>query len=231
MALALDDLRPQRAALTRAKASRAERRRIARQLHDTLGQSLGYLHLKLDQLSGDHDLEEIQAIRAELERMRDVASEAYEQVRGALTRLQPVQSDEDVTAALLSQARALANQAGFEVQMAAEGQPRPLAPRVRHHILRIFQEALTNVAKHARARNVWINLTWTEDAVTFQLTDDGCGFDRDAIRLDGHYGLSIMEERAREIEGRLTLSSCLVEGTRTTLELSLSPMRQGGYGS
>jgi signal transduction histidine kinase len=222
MALAIDNARPQRAAIIRAEAGKAERERMARELHDTLGQSLGYVHLKLDQLANGDGLTEIEVIRKELERIRDVADQAYEQVRGTLTDLRSIRSS-DLATALLNQARAVGERAGFKVQLTSEGQARALAPHIQEQVEGLCQEALSNIEKHAHARHVNIDLDWTEDTLTVHLCDDGRGFEPEALQTNGHYGLAIMRERAGEVEGSIEVASCPAGGTQVTLRLPLNP--------
>lgn len=221
MALVIDSARPQRLAAVRDAATKAERHRIARELHDTLGQNLGYVRLKLDQLTGDDALQEVAAIREELEQMRDLANEAYNQMRGTLATLHPLSST-DLAAALLTQARLVGEQANFEVKLTKQGQSHPLSPLIQHEVLSLFQEALANIAKHARARHVGILLIWAADALTIKLLDDGRGFEPEAIQPNGHLGLTIMQERAEEINATLTLTSRPDTGTQVTLQLPLS---------
>jgi signal transduction histidine kinase len=220
MALAVDAARPQGSAMVRAEATAAERRRIARQLHDTLGQNLAYLRLKLDQLTGGNTLQEIAAIQQELAHMREVADEAYTQVRGTLATLHPDHSA-DLAAALLTQATTVGDQADFEVKITSQGSPQALAPLVQHQILYLFQEALANVARHAGAKHVDIDLTWASDTLTINLADDGRGFEPGATQTNGHLGMTIMRERAAEINGLLTFTSRPDHGIQVTLRVPL----------
>jgi PAS domain S-box-containing protein len=210
----------------RAEAERErERARIARNLHDSLGHSLGYLHLKLDQLTSQDGLGQRKAVRQELVQMRDVANQAYELVRGMLAALLPSNAS-DLTTALLVQARSVCGRAGIKVQVNSEGQPRRLSPIVQQQLVYLFQEALVNVEKHANARQVDVNLAWGEDNLTLSLSDDGRGFDPEEVRADGHFGLAIMQERAQEIDGQLSLSSCPDSGTELVLRLPLEAASQ-----
>ncbi len=222
MALALDSIQPKRL-MTQTEATEAERRRIAQHLHDTLGQHLGYLRLKLDHLTGDDVLWEIAAVKQELGHMRDIANEAYEQVRGTLASLHPPNST-DLATALLAQAKLVSQQTNFEVEFSSEGESRPLSPIVQQQILYLFQEALTNVAKHADAHGVRINLLWLEKALKITLADDGRGFEPKFIQTEGHFGLVIMHERAEEINGHLTIISHPDVGTEVILQLPLDPV-------
>jgi signal transduction histidine kinase len=229
LALAIHDARPERSAAIRAEATEAERKRIAQDLHDTLGQSLGYLHFKLDQLSGDGVLREIGAIRQELERMRDVANESYEQVRSTLTDLQAPPST-DLATCLLKRAQSAADRVGFEVQLASQGQPWTLPLQVQRQILYLFREALSNVEKHADARHVDINLVWVADSLEIRLCDDGRGFEPTVARANGHFGLSIMHERAQAVGGELRLISSPGSGTQVAFTLPVAHANQRSQG-
>jgi PAS domain S-box-containing protein len=198
-----------------------ERARIARNLHDSLGHSLGYLHLKLDQLTGSDELGEAVGPGQELAQMRDVANEAYELVRGMLAASMP-STTMDLATALLVRARAVGQRGNFRVQLRSEGESHPLPPIVQQQILYLFQEALFNVEMHANARTVDINLLWGEDDLTVELTDDGCGFEAGALEAGEHYGLRIMQERAREMKGQLTLTSRPGRGAQVILRLPLA---------
>lgn len=231
MAIAIDGARPQHAPVLEAEAVHAERQRIARDLHDTLGQSLGYLHLKLDQLTGDAALQDIVEIRRELERMRTVANESYEQVRGTVAALH-LPTSAELADTLLKQARSVGDRAGFEVELFLEGQPRPLAPDVQRQILYLCREALNNVEKHAHAQRVDTYLLWGEDTLFISVSDDGQGFDPNHVPTDGHYGLQIMRERAEEFNGEVIVTSSPGVGTEITLLVPivahLSGSNEGG---
>jgi two-component system sensor histidine kinase UhpB len=199
-----------------------ERMRIARDLHDTLGHSLGYLHLNLDELAESDALAEHDQVRKRLARLRDVANEGYELVRGMLAA--SLSSDASVLAtALLVQARAAGQRAGFKVQLTSQGQSRFLSPIVHQQLLYLFQEALNNVEKHAGARRVTMDLAWGTDSLAISLADDGQGFDPAGVLSGAHFGLVIMQERAREINGQLGITSCPDMGTRLVLRLPLDP--------
>jgi signal transduction histidine kinase len=217
VALAVEALRPQRAASIQAEATEAERRRIAKELHDSLAQNLAYLRLRLDQMTGDDAIEEIVAVRHQLEQMRDVANQAYQQVRDTLTTLRPGKGA-DLRAAMLDYIRSLGEQVNFKIYLISDGQSYALPPEVERQVLFITQEALANVAKHARATSVNIRLNWSVDGLMIEVADDGQGFKSQSVP-DGHFGLSIMEERAQEIGAQLIITSRVGQGTRLLLSV------------
>ena len=221
MALALGSAVPQNVAFLQAVAARHERELIARHLHDTLGQSLAYLQVKLNKFTTDNMLLGISSIQQDLERMRDISHEAYEQVRQTVLAMQ-ADSDLNLTDALLAQARAIADQAGLELRFFTDGQCQPLPPLVQRKILFIFREALNNVWRHAQATAVDLSIAWATDTLTVNLRDDGSGFDPRTISDIGHFGLLIMAQRAEEIKGDLSVTSAPGKGTHVRLRYALS---------
>ncbi len=214
----------------RAAALEEERNRIFRDLHDGLAQVLGYLRLKLDGLTIQPAVQQEASLQTEIEQARETANEAYELVRNMLAASRPANTA-DFASALLAQARTEGNRAGFKVHLTADGQAQPLPPVVQHQVLYLFQEGLANISKHAHAKNVDIHLTWTNDALTITLHDDGCGFDPTRPQPNGHFGLTIMHERAAEVDGRLTIHSQPGRGTTLSLWLPLLSVPQSATGT
>ena len=205
----------------RETALEKERARFARDLHDSLGQNLGYLRLKLDGFTLDNASFSDPVVK-EFIKMRDVANEAYEIVRSMIATARPSNSA-DLATVMLAQAQLASHRTGFEVELTNNGQSRPLLPIIQQQVLYIIQEALSNVEKHANASRVEINLDWQKDTLCIELSDDGRGFDTNQSRPDGHYGLTIMQERAEEIQAFLSISS-VSSGTTLHLTLPLAPI-------
>ena len=200
-----------------------ERSRIARDLHDSLGQNLAYLCLKLDNLVTADNIAGSETNGQELVQMRDVANESYELVRHMIAAARSTNSG-DLAGVVLAQAKLVGHRAHFEVILTTEGRSRSLSPIVQQQLLYIIQEALSNVEQHARARRVDIKLAWAKAMLSISIADDGRGFDTNMPRPDGHYGLTIMQERAEEIQGLLTISSEPNTGTQLTLQLPVAPI-------
>ncbi len=204
IALALESGLLQKAAAEQAAASETQRQEIAQTLHDTLAQNIGYLRLKLDQLTGENAIREIEAVLRELERMRATADEAYQQVRNTLDALNPTGAD-NLVSTLVIQARAISQRAGFSLRTSRSGKPQALPAATRQHILYIVREALHNIEKHAQASQVILQILWLDSELIIKITDNGVGFDPQTAAADGHYGLWIMQQRAREIGGTLEI--------------------------
>jgi two-component system nitrate/nitrite sensor histidine kinase NarX len=205
MALALEVAMLQKVTAEQAAASTAERQAIAHNLHDTLAQNIGYLRLKLDQLTGVHVIREISAVLQELERMRAIADEAYQQVRNTLDELNPIRG-ENLSSTLFKQAQSISQRAGFQLRTSQVGTPHPLSNYIREQILFIVREALYNIEKHAIANQAYLHLIWLEAELIIKIADDGVGFNPLATPVEGHYGLWIMQQRALEIGGSLKIS-------------------------
>lgn len=226
MAQAVERTRLQAIAQDIQRSSEAERQRIARDLHDTLGQSITYLRLKLDQLSSQDTLTSIASIRKDLERMRDMANIAYDQVRGTLASLHPG-AHEDLVSAMRFNALSVGERAGFKVRFDLQGENRPLPPHIKRQILYICREALNNIEKHASAENVAVYVKWTSRELIVDISDDGVGFNPIEYAASG-YGLRIMQERAEEINGNIQVHSKPGQGTRVHLVVPMMPQAEGG---
>ena len=198
----------------------AERTSIARDLHDSLGQSLGYLHLKLDQFADRPEVQVLPAIDHDVVRMRQVANDAYEQVRGLLASLLPANTIK-LSKALRDLARIVGQQAHFEVRVVDCGEDSFLAPVLQQQMLSVCREALNNIAKHAHATCVEIELAWATHHLTLTIRDNGAGFDLMAHRSQKSYGLKIMHEHAAQIDATLAIKSAVGVGTELVLQLPL----------
>jgi signal transduction histidine kinase len=214
-------------ASSQARAVEEERRRISRDLHDSIAQQIGYLHLKLDTMAGDDALVATAAIRHELDQMREVSSEAYDQIYGILTELRVVGSA-TLAETLLARAKWVGSRAGFEVSLAVHGEPCPLRAESTRQILFIFREALNNVEKHAGAHHVKIAVAWQARDLAISLRDDGSGFIPAAAPRPSHFGLGIMRERADRLGGTLTIESRPGWGTVVRLRAPLDGNRDEG---
>lgn len=218
MALALDRSMIQNAASQQSIVSEAERQRVARELHDTLGQNIAYLRLKLDQLSGWNMVAELEQVQHELERMRNIANEAYQQVRGTLDdlRISPIA---DLESLLNEHIETFEDYTQIQVQFFSKGRSRMLPLRTKRQCLYICKEALNNINKHSQAKTARVELDWQDCELKMTISDDGLGFDLRSMPLEGHYGLAIMQERAETIKAILTVESSVNGGTQVRLTI------------
>jgi signal transduction histidine kinase len=225
MSLALESELMLKRAREEAVANDTQRQQIAQHLHDTLAQNIGYLRLKLDQLTGQNAILEIGMVLEELERMRATADEAYQQVRSTLDELNPMQN-EDLTMLMIKQAQTICDRAGLCLRQHQTGATYLLPPSVHQQVLYIVREALHNIEKHARATHVSMHVHWLEQELLIKIADDGIGFDPFSIKSQnssnqdvGHYGLWIMQHRAQEVGGTLRIAQSDEHGTEITLSV------------
>ena len=207
-ALAIDNARLFRR--LRTVGADQERTRIARDLHDRVGQSLAYLAFELDRLVGKADAS---PIKAELEGLRDDVRQAVSEVRETLYDLRTEVSEQVGLAVVLDEfAQRVRSRSGLAVKLRLDGTDRLPLTRERE-LLRIAQEAVTNVERHADATSVIVSLRLRGGEALLEVADDGRGFVKDgAGRLDS-YGLIGMRERADAIGAALEIDTAPGRGT------------------
>jgi signal transduction histidine kinase len=187
-----------------------ERRRLARELHDGIGQNLTALKHRLVQLGDGLAPEQ----RAQLDAAIALCGDALEDTRH-LSRLlrPPILDDLGLEPALRALARSLAESATLEVAVEIVDVP-TLDDDLQTLLFRVAQEALNNAAKHAHARTVLLRLVVRGGVLQLQVADDGRGCDPDVALRAGGSGLSGMRERLRLYDGRMELHSAPGAGTR-----------------
>jgi len=219
LASGMDNLRLN--ALEKEAAVAQERTFIARELHDSIAQSLAFLKIQVQLMqdalaSGDrHRMAEV------LDEIDTGVRESYGDVRELLVHFRTRTSAEDIGAALRTTLRKFEHQCGLAGSLRMQGQGLPLAPDLQVQVLHIVQEALSNVRKHAHARHVWIDVQQHPEW-RFEVRDDGIGFDADGQAVDEtHVGLRIMAERAERVGARLEVRSNRGHGCAVVLTLPL----------
>ena len=199
-----------------------ERHRIAREMHDGLAQELGYIHLKLGELEANPS---VARAREDLGLMKAVVARAYENVRHAIFGLKMMVSQGlGLVPTLAEYLHEFGSQTGIPVKLkVADERAARLSPQVEIQLIRIIQEALSNVRRHAQAREAW--LTFDSDGVRAEVTiqDNGRGFDLEEATCPGRasFGLQTMRERAESTGGSLLLESRVGKGTRVLASLPL----------
>ncbi|MBV9356710.1 MAG: sensor histidine kinase, partial [Chloroflexi bacterium] len=188
-------------------ATLEERQRLARELHDAVTQTLFSTALMAEVIPELWAIDPVEA-QQRLAELRRLTRGALAEMRTLLVELRPGALTELPLADLLRQlAEATEGRRRLQVLTRAEGAPRPLPAAIQVALYRTAQEAINNVVKHARARRVAVQLGFEPDgAVRLQVSDDGCGFDPEAVPA-GHLGVRIMRERAAAIGARFQLRS------------------------
>lgn len=211
----------------RALAALEERERLARELHDGLGQVLGYLNLQAQAIGEQLAHGQVAQAEAGLARLAAIAQEAHGDVRAYIQSARPAAvGTGGLAEALREQLQRFGRHYGLETELVgAEALSLgSLDPAAEVQLLRIVQEALSNVRKHAAARHVRVVLNAEAGALQIEVQDDGRGFDPQAERPSGSFGLQIMGERATEAGGSLHVSSAPGRGTRILVRV---PWHQG----
>jgi signal transduction histidine kinase len=216
----------QLADVSEAMAIIKERQRIGRELHDSLAQTLGYLHLKLADVERRIVTENAAQLEPELADLRRAARSAYEEARQAIFGLRSMVSRSlGLIPTLTEYLHDWSRQTGIDVDLkvGADEAIKP-PPVVEVQLIGIIQEAMTNVRKHAGARRVLVSVERDREVARVSIHDDGTGFDPQAVNggAQGAFGIETMRERAEAIGGKLTLASHLGEGTRVEVELPLT---------
>jgi PAS domain S-box-containing protein len=199
-----------------------ERRQLARDLHDTVGQELTALSLNLAMIRGSLPADLAAAVSNRIEDSQRLLEETSRHVRGVMTELRPPGLNElGLLAALKEHGGRVAQRTGLRVSIGGiEARPR-FAPEIAIALFRIMQEALNNAVKHAAAATAAIELFEWPERYQLQLTDDGRGFDPAAAPKEGDDGLGLtsMRERAEAIGAHLTVQSHIGGGTRVAIEI------------
>jgi len=194
-----------------------ERRRIARELHDEVGQTLTGVMLQVEGLAATIP----ESLREQLDELRETARAGTEEVRRIASRLRPeALEDLGLQSALSALATAFAEQARVPVERRFD----PALPLSEEHelvVYRVAQEALTNVARHADASQVHLSLERTEGHVVLTVRDDGRGLGANA--KPSSHGISGMRERAMLIGAQLTLTEPPTGGAQVQLSIPLDP--------
>ena len=190
---------------------------IARDLHDTLGQNISFLRMKLDYLSGKKIRKQVE-MQAEIQKMAQAANESYDLMRGTLAVLQSENST-DLFRLFTRYAEQIEERSSFKIELTTRGEPRFMSARRMRQLFYIFREILSNIEKHSKATEVCIEMTWGQDCLQLSVLDNGSGFDQDKMQFVGHYGLRFMKERAELLDGSLDIRSAVGSGTNITLQV------------
>ena len=220
LALAFSISYPKEIAQVRREAGLDVRYQIAYELHNSLAQQIGYLHLSLDRLASDERLLRGDEVQDELEHLRVVAGDAYEQIRNTLTRLRSGQLV-NLPQAIADHTRLMAQITKLQIDFTSEGEAYPLPAELGQRLFDLVREGLNNVDNHACAQHAQVRLIWSADSLHMSVVDEGVGFDPTLSPPQGHYGLVMMKELVEASGGEFTLASSPGEGTRLNFRIPI----------
>ncbi len=202
-----------------------ERNRMAREIHDTMAQGFTGIILQMEAAEQSFD-DEPSVIPVHLARAKNLARECLQEARRSVWNLLPKALEQRPLDSALEEEVRLFNSASHErASFSVSGHRRELPSDVQAALLRICQESLTNIRKHAQAASVEVTLAYQHDAVRLKVRDDGKGFDPDARKSQpglGGFGLTGMQQRARLLRGVIEVASEKGRGTRVEVTIPTS---------
>jgi signal transduction histidine kinase len=208
----LEATRAELAAANHQAGTLAERQRLAGEIHDTLAQGFSSIIVLLQAAETGLGPDTAGPVRQQISLAAQTARENLTEARGLVAALAPAGLAEgNLPGALRRVTDRAQAETGIDAAFSEEGEPRPLPAALDVMLLRVAQEALANVRKHAAARTVRVGLCYADGMVSLQVSDDGCGFVADGAT--GGYGLRGMRERVTQVHGRFEVTSTPGAGT------------------
>jgi len=200
-----------------------ERSVIARELHDSLAQSLSYLKLQISLLNKQFEKgQSQQQISPTIAELNKATNSAYKQLREILTTFRLKLGDDSIEHSLQETVNEFSEKCCFPITFHYELAKNVLKPHQEIHLLQIIREALSNIHKHAQASSATVYVTIQDGVITVVIDDNGCGYS-EIHSKEGHFGLKIMQERAKSLDGSLQISQHLPHGTQISLRFNLTP--------
>jgi len=200
----------------------AERNRMAREIHDTLTQDFVGTSLQLDILAQQLHRGQIEKAIEQVRHARQLVTEGLAEARQSIWELR-ANNSQDTLPTRLNRLLQRASFAALAPYLDVSGAYRPIEPRTERELLRLAQEALSNVQLHAHATSTKVGLHYSKDALMLTIEDNGVGFVvDDASRIEGHYGLLGMRERSSAIDGSLEIVSKPGAGTIIKVRVPLA---------
>ena len=204
------------------QAQEGESRRIARELHDDLGQGLALLNVEMDLLR-QKPPEAAGQLAARLQDLLRHVRQLSSSVHELSHQLHPAKLEQlGLAAAISGLCDELNHRHGLKIEFAAHAIPAAIAPETALCLYRIAQEALANSIKHSGTQHIRVELHGTGDAIALAIVDDGAGFDPGSIQGNGGLGLVSMRERIFSLGGKIAIDSQPSVGTRVGVRVPLS---------
>jgi len=198
-----------------------ERTRIAQELHDTLLQNVAGLCLQIGGLS-KIVATATESARERLKELRMQGEQCLREARQAVWNIRSLGSENrDLATELRECGERMTGGTQTRFVITVEGDPYPIAEDLREQILRIGQESIANAARHARARQIEVCLSFDADSIRMRISDDGEGFDVHGATAPGHFGLTTMRERAQGIDASISISSERLHGSCVEVSVPL----------
>ncbi len=224
----LEETRTELAAAEREAGMLAERHRLARDIHDTLAQGFTSIVMLMEAAEAELAADPGKS-RIYIDQARSTARESLTEARGLIWALRSERLIGDsLVEALRSVVSQLSEETSTRAELVVTGEPRQLPPATEECLLRVTQEALANIRKHADASRVTVTVSFLDDDVALDVRDDGVGFEPAILAstgdgLTGGMGLHLMLERVEQIGGTRAIESNTGEGTSVVVQLPTPP--------
>jgi len=216
----IDELTRSRANLMRVEREAGrlnERQRLARDIHDTLAQHFTSIIMHL--AAAKHN--NFGTVQTQVQQAEEAAREGLDEIRRIVWDMQPEQIEKaSLVEAVEELAARWSAENSVQVKMKVTGTPRALTSSAEIALLRILQEAMHNINKHAQAKKVNITFSYMEDLFVMDIADDGLGFEPSKIK--NGFGMKTMRDRAEELSGTLTIESEQGIGTAIAVSIPIS---------
>jgi signal transduction histidine kinase len=198
-----------------------ERQRLARDLHDSVTQSIYSLTLLAEAGQRMVQVGDLQQIQKNQARLSEIAQQALQEMRLLVYELRPLPlTKEGLVRSIQHRLEGVERRAGVEARLVVDGELDLPAP-IGEELFRIAQEALNNTLKHARASAVAVSIRVHRGALELEVVDDGQGFDLEAVKDRGGMGLNTMRERVESLQGELVILSLPGEGTTVQVRVAI----------
>jgi len=205
-----------------------ERNRVAREIHDTLAQSFVGVSVQLELATQLLAQQKVDAARQQLEQTGAYVREGIAEARRSIWDLRAATAQNTLPTRLAQLVERFRSES-LKLQIRIGGTYRPLDTNTENEILRIAQEALTNIVRHAHATSATLNLTYDPARLVLDISDDGRGFspaEQEALSAQGHFGLQGMRERAQHIAAQFSVVSSSDQGTQIHLTIPLTSQKE-----
>ena len=204
-----------------------ERTRLAREIHDSLAQTLGFLKLQTAQIRNYLGQGEIEAAKNGIERSYKTLSETYEDARQSINGLRISAAAEGSMDWLEEVADNFKDVSGIKIDVKNVEFEKNIPPEIHAQLIRIVQEALSNIRKHGKAHHVWLSCMELSESLYLEIKDDGIGFAPEDVSTASQHGLRGMRERAELIGADFQIESHPHEGTMVKINVPLSDIEYG----
>jgi len=201
-----------------AEITLAERHSLSTYLHDNLSQNLAFLRIKLEQFTGVDGTFSAEDGRLVLKQMKNAADQSYEIVRGMIESMHP-ETTPKIINLFRQHAKDVAERTHIKISIETKGDDLSIPIETQRAVFYVFQEALSNIEKHAMADHAKVLVDWGVNNLTVTISDDGIGFDLPNVNVSKHFGLAIMQERIEKVNGRISICSSANSGTEVTVNV------------